>query len=202
MSSGNPETRRRIMIETRRLLEEKGGQNVRLKDIAQAAEVSRQAIYLHFGSRTGLLVATVQFVDELQGFFKRTRAIREVESGTKALELFIAFWAEYITEVYGLARALLASRANDPAALAAWTDRMDGLQKICLYLIKKLANERRLKGEWSIDEAADMLWALISVQTWENLTVERGWKKEQYQQNLEKAIWGTFIADPPNYQCH
>jgi AcrR family transcriptional regulator len=38
-----------------------------LKDIAQESGVSRHAIYLHYGSRVGLMVSTVQYLGEAAG---------------------------------------------------------------------------------------------------------------------------------------
>ena len=48
MSSENLETREKIMRATWKLLEESGGSGVRMSDIAKAAGISRQAVYLHF----------------------------------------------------------------------------------------------------------------------------------------------------------
>jgi len=130
------ETRKKILEATRKLVEKSQGKAVRLKDIAQKAGVSRQAIYLHFGSRVGLMVATVQYVDETEGFFERTRDVRTAESGLVALDRFVAFWADYSPRVLSLAKVLLATRDVDPAAAAAWDDRMNGLWNICHTLTK------------------------------------------------------------------
>ena len=55
-------TRERILTATRRLLE--GGRvNVGLEDVAKRAGVSRQAVYLIFGSRAQLLLALVDAMD-------------------------------------------------------------------------------------------------------------------------------------------
>ena len=59
MSSENLETREKIMRATWKLLEESGGSGVRMSDIAKAAGISRQAVLHHFGSRDGLMRATV-----------------------------------------------------------------------------------------------------------------------------------------------
>ena len=67
MSRNDSDTRQRILKQALRLLEENRGKNVRMNDIAKAAGVSRQAIYLHFKSQADLMIATVQFGDQLQG---------------------------------------------------------------------------------------------------------------------------------------
>ncbi|MCB0952277.1 MAG: helix-turn-helix transcriptional regulator, partial [Microthrixaceae bacterium] len=60
---GDPETRNRILEAAWSLLAEHGAQ-IKLADVAARASVSRQALYLHFGDRAGLLVALVNHMDE------------------------------------------------------------------------------------------------------------------------------------------
>ncbi|MCA9734998.1 helix-turn-helix transcriptional regulator, partial [candidate division KSB1 bacterium] len=71
MSSKNKDTRTRILEVTWHLMEQQRGQGVRLADVAAAAGVSRQAVYLHFGSRTELMIATTAYVDEVKGLNDR-----------------------------------------------------------------------------------------------------------------------------------
>jgi len=192
MSSGDPETRINIIEATRELVEQSQGHAVRLKDVAKKAGVSRQAIYLHFGSRVGLMVATVQYVDEKEGFFEKTQIVREAENGLVALERFIAFWAAYLPNISGLAKVLFATREVDSAAAAAWADRMDGLWNICHTLTKWIERDGLLAPQWTTESAADMLWTVISIQTSESLMTERGWSRPEYvariQYTLERAL--------------
>ncbi|MDH3426552.1 MAG: TetR/AcrR family transcriptional regulator, partial [Acidimicrobiia bacterium] len=53
---GDPSTRARILDATWELVAEQGA-GLKLSEVASRASVSRQAIYLHFGDRPGLLVA-------------------------------------------------------------------------------------------------------------------------------------------------
>jgi len=189
MSSGDPETRKKIMETTRRLIEQSRGQAVRLQDIARESGVSRQAIYLHFDSRVGLMVATVQHVDEVAGFVARTQHICNEEDGLVAVDLFVDFWAEYLPSIYGLAKQLLILRNTDEGAAAAWRDRMDGLRNgPCRFLVERLEVEGHLDLRWQTETAIDILWTLASVQTWENLVLGCGWSNEQYAVHLKHMI--------------
>jgi AcrR family transcriptional regulator len=195
MSSGDLETRRRIMEATRQLIEQSRGQAVRLKDIAQASGVSRQAIYLHFGSRAGLMVATVQYIDQVAGFVERTQHIREEEDSLAAMDLFVDFWADYVPTIYGLAKQLLVLRQTDEGAASAWDDRMDGLRNgVCRYLVARLEQDGRLDPQWQTETAIDVLWTLISIQTWESLVIERGWSHELYTTKLKQMIKHILIT--------
>lgn len=195
MSTGDPETRQRILESTRRLMEANDGRGVRMQDIATAASVSRQALYLHFKSRMELLLATVQYVDEQYGFNEEMQTVLDAPNSRAALDAFITFWASYVPKIHGLARSLLVARVNDSAAAAAWSDRVKGLRRICGWLVESLAREGQLAPEWSPTVAADMLWALISVQLWESLIVECEWTADAYVTHLGRVTRRALLAE-------
>src|SRR5690348_11256839 len=119
-------TRERILRESWHMLEQRRGQSVRLEDIAKAVGVSRQAIYLHFRSRSELFIATARYVDDQLHLMERIQEACEAEAN-RAIEALITWWASYIPEIYGLARALLILRETDEAASAAWADRLQAV---------------------------------------------------------------------------
>ena len=73
-------------------MEQRRGQGVRLSDIAQAAGISRQAVYLHFSSRAELLVATVRYVDQVHDLDERLSGLRQASGGLETLQAFVDFW--------------------------------------------------------------------------------------------------------------
>src|SRR5919107_4913211 len=99
-------------------MEERNGQGVRMSDVAGAAGVSRQAVYDHFGSRADLMVATVRYGDEVLGLDERLGRYRALGSGVERLGAFIEFWGNYVPEIHGIARALMAARETDEAVWA------------------------------------------------------------------------------------
>src|SRR5215218_8345164 len=193
MSSGELETRKRILDGTRRLMEERRGRGVRMSDIAEAAGVSRQAVYDHFGSRAKLLVATTHYVDELKGLEERRRLFRAATGGVESLEAYVEFWGNYIPEVYGMAKALLADRETDEAAAAAWDDRMGAVRESCRYTIEALHREGMLAPEWTCDEAVDLMWTMLSIRNWEQLTMECGWSRSQYVGRMQKLLKRALV---------
>lgn len=193
MSSEEIDTRTRILEATWRLLEERQGQGVSMSDIAQAAGISRQAVYLHFKSRTELMIATTQYVDEIKGLDERMQQLYAAANGTALLESCVEVWGAYIPEIYGIAKALLAIRETDEAAAAAWAGSMGCLRDVCREIIGALDREGRLAEQWSPAEAVDMLYALLSVQNWEQLTVESGWSTEQYVEWMKLVVGRVFV---------
>ena len=107
MSSQPTDTRTRILDATVRILEESGGRGVRMGDIAKESGISRQAVYLHFASRTELLVAAIRYTGDKLDVDRRLAPSRAAATGVERLRLYIEFWGNYIPEIYGMAKALM-----------------------------------------------------------------------------------------------
>ncbi len=187
------DTRTRILTATWQLMEQHRGQGVHMRDIAEAAGISRQALYLHFASRTELMIATVHYVDEVKGLNERLKQFQAAITGIELLEICIEFWGNYIPEIYGLAKALLSARETDEATAAAWNTSISCLRDVCREIIETLDREGILAPEWSCNEAIEMLWTLISIHNWEQLTIEYGWSTTQYIDRMKMLLKRTFV---------
>lgn len=196
MSSAPDSTRTRILKASLALLEASQGQGVRMADIARKAGVTRQALYLHFSTRGELLVATTHYLDEIKGVEARLAASRSARSGVERLDAFIAAWGGYIPEMYGIARALLAMKDTDEAAAKAWRARMQDVREGCAAAIKALAADGMLSSAHSPETATDLLWTLLSIRTWEQLTGACGWHQAQYIERLTQLAHQAFVARP------
>ena len=194
MSSPIQETGTRILEATVRMLEEHGGRGVRMGDIARESGISRQAVYLHFASRTELLVAATRYLDDKLDIDSRLAASRAATAGVERLGLFIEFWGNYVPEIYGVAKALLMARDTDEAAAAAWRDRMAALRDGCRAAIDALQADGRLAPGWTRRKAADALWAMLSVPNWEALTRECGWSTREYVRGMQTLAQRNFVA--------
>ncbi len=174
-----PDTRTRILGAALELLSG-GAAGVRMSDIAKAAGVSRQAVYLHFPARADLLIAAVRHLDELREVDRRLEESRQAKSGRARLAAFIAAWAGYLPEIHGVARALVAMYDTDEAARAAWDDRMAALRHGCAAAVAALASDGALNPALTEEDATDLLWTLLSHHNWERLTGDCGWAQERY----------------------
>lgn len=195
MSSGNPETRNRILKAALKLLEASQGKGVRMTDIAKRAGISRQALYLHFSTRAELLIATTYYLDEVKGSEERLVPSRTAQTGIERLDAFIEAWGSYIPEIYGIAKALLAMKDTDEAAAKAWDERMQDMRQGCEAAISALNSDKMLLPEHTPDQATDILWTMLSVRNWEQLTIECGWPQERYIQTLKSLARRIFVAE-------
>ena len=195
MSSGNPETRKRILKAALKLLEASRGKGVRMTDIAKRAGITRQALYLHFSTRAELLIETTYYLDEVKGSEERLVPSRTARTGIERLDAFIEAWGNYIPEIYGIAKALLAMRDTDEAAAKAWDDRMQDVRQGCEAAIDALNSDNMLSPDHSPDRATDILWTMLSVRNWEQLTIECGWPQERYIETLKSLARRLFVAE-------
>ena len=62
--------------------------------------------------------------------------------------------------------------------------------------MERLQREGLLAEGWTVDEAADFAWAVLSVHTYEYLVVERGWPIDQFVRRLQTALRSILIAEP------
>ena len=200
MSSRRQRTRSKILESARRLLVERGYYGVGLEEVAREAGVSRQAIYLHFKSKADLLVATARHIDEMVGVPEILRPVREATTALEALDAGVAAYGAIEPQIYDVASVIYAARRPDEAAEAAWQDRMAFRRENIRQGIRRLQGEGLLAEEWTVDEAADFAWALLSVHTYEYLVVERGWPIERFVSRLQTMLRRVLVAKPDEAQ--
>jgi AcrR family transcriptional regulator len=155
--------------------------------------VSRQAIYLHFKSKAGLLFALVDHVDSVEGLPGRLAKLGRATSGRALLDACVSHAAEYTPLIYRIATAFDSARRTDTAADAAWQSRMSqrraGTEMIC----RRLGSEGLLNPGWSVGAAADFLWVMTSIRVWEDLVMVRGWTRGQYVRYLRSSLRASLV---------
>ncbi|NRB05600.1 MAG: TetR/AcrR family transcriptional regulator [Rhodobacteraceae bacterium] len=192
MSSFSSDTRTRILEATWSLLESQA-KNVRMSDIAKAAGISRQALYLHFLNRAKLLVATTKHIDSVKDVDARLAESRAATTGMERLDAFVTAWCNYIPEIYSVSVALRAMRASDAEAAQAWDNRMQAVRQGCASAVAELATDGMLNPDLSENTATDLLWTLLSVENWERLVRECGWKQAQYVSSMKSLTSSELI---------
>jgi len=193
MSSDNLNTKNRILQAALDLLTDGTANGVRMSDIAKRAGISRQAVYLHFENRAALLIAATQYLDDLKGTDERLMPSRKANSGVERLDAYIEAWGHYIPEIYGVAKALMAMSDIDEAARAAWDDRMQAMREGCTAAIEALRQDDMLSPAYTPKQATDILWTLLSVRNWEQLTQQCGWSQAQYIQAQKIMAHTNFV---------
>lgn len=195
MSSQNINTRTRILKSTWKLLEAGQGKIVRMADIARQSGITRQALYLHFPNRADLLIATTRYLDEVNNIDESLEASRKASSGMKRLALFIEAWGNHIPKIFGVANALNAMKDNDEAARLAIDDRMSAVRHGCEAAVKALKKDETLSSTYSQKQAIDVLWTMLSIQNWEQLTSECEWTQKQYISRMQDIAVKMLVKE-------
>jgi AcrR family transcriptional regulator len=189
-----PRNARAHILETAwRLVGERGVQAVTVADIAAASGVSRQLVYHHFESRAGLLVAMTRHHDAASGFRKRLVATRDLEP-VEGFEAGLRLWLGYVPEVLHVARALEAALIAGDEGGAAWRDRMDDIHEAFRLAVARLEEHGRLAPGWTVETAADWVYARSHVSTWQHLVADRGWPAGDYVARTVASIMGEVVA--------
>jgi AcrR family transcriptional regulator len=170
------------------------GSGVTLEHVAEEAGVSRQTVYVHFGSRTGLLIAMVQHMDESGVLHGLVQRVFDARTALDALDAVVNVHAEYHPMAYPVARVFMASRHEDEAIRAAWDERMASRRNLYHGVVEWLHRDGLLSSHWDIESATDVLWGLTSWQLWEELVVERGWSKDDYLRHLRTMLRKTLVG--------
>ncbi|MDF1735930.1 MAG: TetR/AcrR family transcriptional regulator [Minwuia sp.] len=194
MATEKNTTRDRILEATLNLLQAGGGGGVRMSDIASTVGISRQALYLHFPNRADLLVAASRHVDDKNDIEGRLVPSRTAKTGRERLAAWIGAFGNYIPIIHGVAKALLAMKDTDTAAMTAWNDRMQAVRQGCAAAVDALEADGDLFDGLTSEEATDWLWMLVSVRNWEHLCRECGWSQARYIEVMQQTAARTLIA--------
>ena len=193
-SYGDPETRTRILTVAWELIAERGS-GLKLSEVAEHAEVSRQAVYLHFGDRNGLLLALVQHMDDTLALGDSLAEVFAAPTGAELLERAMRVNAEFWAGVVPVAQVLEAAQYDDEALGAAWRDRMQLRQNVFTMMIQQIADRDELADDWTIDDAAAVLYAIAHFDTWRELTRQLNWTDDHYVENLTRLLRRSLLAD-------
>ncbi|QIN83607.1 TetR family transcriptional regulator [Rubrobacter tropicus] len=194
VTTAGTDTRSRILEVAWGLVGERGTTRaVRIADIAAGAGVSRQLVYFHFENRAGLLAAMARHHDAASGFKERIAACGALPP-VEGLEALLRAWLGYVPEILPVARALEAAEITGEEGGAAWRDRMGSLRDVFRAAVERVERDGRLADGWTIETAADWVWARGHLEGWQHLVVERGWVSEDYEERTVRSILEEVVS--------
>lgn len=180
-----------LMAEQRRL-------DAGMSEIAAAAGVSRQTLFLAFGNRAGVLVAMARHQDTLGDQVPRMRQIAATGADRPALHAFVDAWLDYLPVVYPVAIQLETSSLSDADANAAWQDRIfsQGVRVGLDRILGQIAAGGGLDADQDPARLADLCLSLLVPSAWRYLVVERGWTAEAFA-NSRHTLIDALLAGAP-----
>jgi len=177
------------------LIRTRGHATVTIAQIAKAARLSRQAVYLHFADRAELMAALARHVHESLGLPAAIqRMMTDAPTGIELIEADVSMQARFNPAVWAVARAVDAVRRTDAAAARAWRERLNSRLARCRVIVSRLKTEGSLRPGLDPSVAADLLWTMTSLRMWEDLVLEREWSPKQYQRYVTNLLIGALTS--------
>lgn len=186
MLSGSEKTRVHILETTLELLNAEHQHRPRLSDIADAAGITRQGLYLYFPNWALLLRAVDTHVGDRTKIDCLLTECLDGNDGERSLTAFISVWGNHIPNIHGLERTFVALSDTEPDVRIAWQVKMMAIKHYCASTVAAMQRDGVLRPGLSEGKASDLLFALISVGNWQTLTRICGWSQADYLQEITR----------------
>jgi AcrR family transcriptional regulator len=194
-SSDSPElaVRARILREAWAMIEAGRIGDLTMAAVGKAAGVSRQTVYVQFGTRAGLLVQMVRERDETNPRGEQLEAALEEPDPVNSLTAVTRVLAAWWQEINPIAQALYGAALTDDAARAAWADRMTHLHELAEQVVRHLDAAGVLAPGWDVALASDWLANQLNPLGWMLLS-EAGWSQRDYEERMTAVVQTVLVA--------
>lgn len=193
-------SRSRVLAAAQELFLEQGYAATSMAAIAVRAGVVRETVYKLFGTKAGLLkrlydVTVAGDADEIPvGRREWWEQMLAAEPPT-LLAMFARANTEVGCRLGPMLTMITAGAAAGDADLrelsaTAEAERLTGVRS----MVDALARKTGLREGLDPDEAADVVWALVSPEMWQLLTQHRGWAPARYQAWLERTLRDSLLG--------
>ncbi len=187
------EARQKILETTFRIVGKEGAGAVTAARVARDTGVSRQAVYLFFGSRAGLLSAALRERDAASGIGRIMLRCAAGRPSPAALAALIEAWFGYLPQIDEASAAMEAAAAVDTDAAAAWAERVGAFRSLLAAVIGRIATAPGLAPGWTVETATDFAFMITRISNWRSLVVERGWAPSRAVGAVVGAITATIL---------
>lgn len=188
------QTRERLLEAAREILEQDGYAAMSMAAVATAAGVTRRTAYAHFTCRGDLLLGLMRHLGETSGLGETLGSVWQAPDSREAVRRWAHHVATAHRRILAVSRAVERVRQSDTEADRIWESAMDSWLGGATRLAQWLHSEQQLAEEWTVAQAADVIWSLMSMELLERFVHDRGWTTEQYAHLMECALIGTLAT--------
>ncbi len=187
-------TRRKLLDTARRLFATNGYAATTLPAIARETGVSAPTITAIFGTKAALLTALVQLVvggdQEPAPLIERPwwHAMLAEPDARRLLAVFAAHGRQIHERSADVAAIMQGAATADPEIAAMIRQLAEGRLRDTKTIAAALAGKGALASEVSVEQAADIIWALGSHDLYRMFVSERGWTPQQYEKWLAASL--------------
>ena len=196
------ETQRQILRAAQRLFERDGYATTTVAAIASEAGVATKTVYLAFESKSGILRALWHLL--LRGdpadvpvgegeWYRETLAEPDPEARIVRVAIRSREVKERAAEIMEVIRT---AAPADPDIAVLWERIQSNFRDLLRPVVASLHADGVLRPGLDVDEATDVLWALVHPDIWQLLVNQRGWSVERYERWCVDAVRAQLLAQP------
>jgi AcrR family transcriptional regulator len=193
------QTRDQITDVARELFLADGYATTTVTAIAAAAHVSVETIYKSFGGKPGLVRAIVEKGLAGEGPVpaeQRSDQIRDTEPDPRRI---LAAWGAFVAEIGPRVMPIIQlardAAVSDPEVAALEQLSAARLERMTVNA-RGLAKAGHLRPGITVGQAADIMWAINSLELYELLVLRRGWTPEGYGQFIAQVLINALLPAP------
>ncbi|MFG1704146.1 helix-turn-helix domain-containing protein [Nonomuraea sp. M3C6] len=192
-------TRRRIIDAALELFQRQGYAATTLDQIAAAAGVAVQTVYFHFGNKATVLKEIVDVLavgdDEPIPVLDRPWAqqVRDEPDGRRAMAIWLTNSRAIFGRVAPIMKIVRDAAGADAEMAAQWETNQNQRYIAHHTLARQLADKQALRPDLSTEEAADVIFTLVSFEVYLLLTDVRGWTPDRWERWMNKILADAIL---------
>jgi AcrR family transcriptional regulator len=193
------QTRQRVLSAARELFLARGYAGTKVQDVAEAAGVSPDTVYVSLGGKKGLLegvwalAATVPPDAEGHDQGARIAAIASARDPRERLGRLVALSCETLTRVSPVHAVLRAAADGHPFAAELQAKMLESRLATQSRNLRKVLDRSALRPGVTPKEAAEHYSALLSPELFHLLTVTRGWPLDRFEHWVSETLCREFF---------
>ncbi|MCN9244541.1 TetR/AcrR family transcriptional regulator [Streptomyces sp. RY43-2] len=195
------ETRRRIIDAAAALFVEQGYGATKLQEIADRAGVAVQTIYFVFRNKPSLLKELVDVAiagdDEPMPTMDRPwfAEVMNAPTAEAALSALIGGTRRTLERVAAITEMVRAATATNPEIRELWPDQTDPRYTVISTAAESLTKKPGAHPAIDADEAADVIYAVLSPELFLLLTRDRAWPADKWEQWAYHTLGSQLSVD-------
>lgn len=193
-------TRRRIIAAATVLFTDNGYISTTLEQIAEGAGVAVQTVYFHFGNKRTMLKEALDVAavgdDQPVPVLERPwlHEARTAPDPNRVVALWVEASRAILDRSAPLMRVLRDAATADPDMAVLWATNEQQRDISYRMMAQQLADGGALKADIQVEQAADVLFALLSLEMYLVFTTTRRWTPQRWQQWTTDTLRATLLG--------
>ena len=187
------QTREQIVEAARRLFASDGFANTTVESIAREAGVSVQTVYASVGSKRGIVLALLDWMEVEGGNEELRRELEASKDPRRQLRAIVRFNRQLFERGEDVLKVVMVARA-DPDVGAFGREGEVRRREGQAVWVREWAEAGVLRPNLDEGEAADILWALTGPELYWLFVVDCGWPGSRFEtwlfETLETRLFG------------